>query len=246
MIREALRSFLCGETDFRERLIEKNEFDIRTAEGRGRFYRGIKSSILKFSNEDHKDLYFSFFYTLDDNYPYNYLIFLLLAQNNLLFRKLSQEVYLKFYFNGKISITGEDIFAYLQYLQEADKVFGELNWTRKTMEPIASKYLTILRKLDLLEGRQKKMIKHIQVTDAELAIFVYVLKACYPETSNILTSDFLPFSFLTTERFIERVKMIAQNGWFEMSYSGTILNLEPILNYNQLSNGIFGRPQSKI
>jgi hypothetical protein len=246
MIHEALRSFLCGEQDFKERLVGKNEFAIRTAEGRGRFYRAIKSSIMKFKNDDHKDLYYSFFHQLDEGLPYNFLTFWLLVQNNKLFEKLSREVYLKFYFNGKVSITGDDVFAYLRHLQETDKTFGELAWTKKTMGPIASKYLTILRKLDLLEGKQKKMIKHIQLTDANLAVYLYVLKACYPETSNILKSDFLIFSFMTPERLSERVKKIAQKEWFEMSYTGTNLNVKPTIKYNQLSYAIFGRPQREV
>jgi hypothetical protein len=241
MIYEALRSYLSGELDFKKRLVEENEFAIRTAEGRGRFYRGIKSSVLKFKNDDHQDLYYSFFHQLADGLPYNFLMFWLLAQNNLLFHKLSQEVYLKFYFNGKVSITSDDVFAYLKHLQQTDEVFGKLNWTKKTMEPIASKYLTILRKLDLLEGTQKKLIKHIQLTDTDLVIYLYILKACYPQTSNILTSEFLHFSFMTPKGLNERVKKIAQKGWFEMTYTGMNLNIEPTISYNQLSNAIFGR-----
>lgn len=246
MIQEALQSYLCGDANFQERLVEKNEYDIRTAQGRGRFYRGIKSSILKFKNDNHESLYYSFFHQLDEKFPYDFLIFWLLVQNNLLFEKLSREVYLKFYFNGKVSITGGDVFAYLKHLQETDKAFGELNWTKKTMEPIASKYLTILRKLNLLEGKQKKHIKQINLPDATLTIFLYILKACYPETSNILVNDFLIFSFMTPERLSERVKRIAQKGWYEMSYTGTNLNIEPTINYNQLSYGLFGGPQREV
>jgi hypothetical protein len=242
MIHEALKSYLNDEQDFKERMVKKNEFSIRTEAARGRFYRGIKSSILTFKNEDHKSLYHSFFNQLDDNLPYNFLIFWLLCQNNLLFQKLSNEVYLKFYFNGKISITGDDVFAYLQHLQETDKVFGELKWATQNTKTLASKYLTILRKLDLVEGRQKKQLKHIQISDTTLTIYLFVLKACYPETSNILTSKFLPFSFLTQERFVEKVKKTAQKGWFEMTYTGTNLNIEPIIKYNQLSHALFGRP----
>ncbi len=242
LIYEALRSYFNGGTNFKERLVENNEYAIRTAEGRGRFYRGIKSSVLTFKNDEHKDLYSSFFHQLNEGIPYNFLLFWLLSQNNLLFEKLSRDVYLKYYFNGKVSITGDEVFAYLQHLQETDKSFGDLKWTRKTMVPIASKYLTILRKLDLVEGKQKKHLKNVQVSDHALAIYLYIIKACYPELSNILKSDFLIFSFMTPERFSERVKKIAQKGWFEMTYTGTILNIETIINNNQLAYVLFGRP----
>lgn len=242
LIYEALRSYFQGDSDFRERMVEHNEFAIRTAEGRGRFYRGIKSSVLKFKNDGQKDLYYSFFQQLQEEYPYNFLLFWLLSQNNLLFEKLSREVFLKYFFSGKVSITGDEIFAYLLHLQESDKSFGDLKWTRKTLVPIASKYLTILRKLDLLEGKQKKQLKHIQLSDKALAVYLYIMKASNPEISNLLKSDFLIFSFLTPERFAERVKKIAQKGWFEMTYTGSNLNIEPTINYNQLAYVLFGRP----
>ena len=108
--------------------------------------------------------------------------------------------------------------------------------------PIASKYLTILRKLDLLDGKQKKLLKHVQVSDKALVIYLYIMKSCYPELSNILKSDFLIFSFLTPQRFSEQVKKTAQKGWFEMTYNGSNLNIETTINYNQLTYVLFGRP----
>jgi len=176
---------------------------------------------------------------LDEGLPYDLLIFWLLAQNNLLFRKLSTDVYLKFYFNGKVSITGEDVFAYLKHLQQTDEVFGNLKWTKNTMEPVASKYLTILRKLNLLEGKNKKHIKHVQLSDSDLVVYLYILKACYPQTSNILTSDFLDFSFMTPKSLNERVKKIAQKGWFQMASTVMNLNIEPTIPYKQLANAIY-------
>ena len=242
LIYEALRSYFQGDDDFKERLVEKNEFAIRTAQGRGRFYRGIKSSVLKFKNEEHHDLYQSFFQQLNEDVPYNLLLFWLLCQNNVLFEKLTREVYLKYYFNGKVSITGDEVFAYLLHLQETEKSFGDLKWTRKTMIPIASKYLTILRKLDLLDGKQKKQLKHVHVSDKALVIYLYIMKSCFPELSNILKSDFLIFSFLTPQRFSEQIKKTAQKGWFEMTYNGTNLNIDTTINYNQLAYVLFGRP----
>ena len=37
----------------------------------------------------------------------------------------------------------------------------------------------------------------------------------------------------------DRVKKIAQKGWFEMTYTGVNLNIEPTIPYNQLSHAIF-------
>lgn len=93
MIHESLRSHLNGEADLKERMVRDNIFGIRTEEGRGRFYRGIKSTILSFHNENHRDIYYSFFNELNFDYPYNLLVFWQLVVNNKLFQvRLMEEL----------------------------------------------------------------------------------------------------------------------------------------------------------
>ncbi|WP_075603945.1 BrxA family protein [Saccharicrinis aurantiacus] len=239
MIHEALRSNVCGETNLKERMIKDNIFGIRTEEGRGRFYRGIKSTILSFKNNNHSDIYHSFFNNIDNSLPYNFLIFWQLSLNNKLFRILTEQLYLKYYFNGKTTITGEDVNSFISHLKEIDAEFKALNWTKKTIGPIASKYLTILRKLGFLEGVQKKQLKHVQVSDNVLAVYLHLLKAAYPEANNILNHEFQPFSFIAPESFAERIKRVAQKGLIDMSYSGTSLSVQSKINFKDLANGIY-------
>jgi len=241
MIHESLRSFLNDEIDLKERMINGNIFGIRTEEGRGRFYRGIKSSILNFHNQAHKDIYHSFFYNLDARLPYNLLIFWQLVLNNKLFRSLTKDLFFKFYFNGKATITSEDVYSFIMHLKEQDKEFKELKWTKKTIEPVASKYLTVLKKLGFLDGAQKKMFKHVQVSDTELTVFLYLMKAAYPEVSNQLVNEFQVFSFISPESFPERIKKVAHKGWIGMSYSGTNLTIDPLIENKDLANGLYNR-----
>jgi hypothetical protein len=241
MIHESLRSFLNDEDDLKKRMINDNIFGIRTEEGRGRFYRGIKSSILNFRNPEHKDIYHSFFDTLDDRLPYNLLIFWQLILNNKLFKILSEELFLKFYFNGKATITSEDVYSFIMHLKEQDEEFKNLNWTKKTIEPVASKYLTILKKLGFLEGAQKKTFKHVQISDTELTVFLYLIKATYPEVSNQLVNEFQVFSFVSPESFPERIKKVAKKNWIGMSYSGTNLKVESLIDNKDLANVLYSR-----
>ncbi|MEH1009212.1 BrxA family protein [Winogradskyella sp. ECml5-4] len=241
MIHESLRSYFNGENDLKKRFVEDNIFGIRTEEGRGRFYRGIKSSILTFQNSKHEDIYRSFFSTLNQTLPYNLLIFWQLSINNKLFNVISKELYLKYYFNGKVTITGHDVFYFLQDLKERDEDFKNQNWTKKTTEPVASKYLTILRKLNFVEGVQKKHLIHVQISDQEFAVFLHLLVAIYGEGTNFLNHDFNGFSFVSNESFNERVKRVAQKGFIGMAFSGTKLSLQPIFKLNELADGIFGR-----
>ena len=241
MIYESLRSYFSGEDDLKKRFVEDNVFGIRTEEGRGRFYRGIKSSILEFQNERHKQIYQSFFQNLNQSLPYNLLVYWQLAINNILFQKITHDLYLKYYFNGKATITGQDVFYFIQDLKEHEVDLKTQNWTKKTTEPVASKYLTILRKLGFLEGVQKKQILHIQISDLEFAVFLYLIVAIYGEGTNFLNHEFNNFSFVSKETFAERVKRVAQKGLIGMTFSGTKLSLQPTINYNELADGIFGR-----
>jgi hypothetical protein len=241
MIHEALRSDLNGEIDLKERMVQDNVFGIRTEEGRGRFYRGIKSTILKFQNEDHRHFYYSFFNELDTSLPYNLLVFWQLVINNKLFQVLTRELYLKFYFQGKTTITAQDVLFFIADLKERDQEFKDSNWTGKSIGPVASKYLTVLRKLGLVEGIQKKEIKHVQISDNEFATFLYLLSTLYPPGENLLLNDFNIFSFVSAKSFQERVKKVAKKGLIGMTYTGTKLTTEPIINYKDLANGIYRR-----
>ncbi len=241
MLHEALRSYLNDEEDLKGRMIYDNIFGIRTEEGRGRFYRAINSSILNFVNEDHKKIYSSFFKNLDDRLPYNFLVFWQLAINNRLFNLITKQLYLKFYFDGKTSITREYVLAFIMHLKEEDEEFKQLNWTKKTILPIASKYLTILRKLGFVEGVQKKHLKHIQISDAVLAVFLNIIIAVYPEERNLLKSEHRIFSFISPDSFPERIKKIASKGWINMTYSGSVLNIEPTIDFKELADVIYNR-----
>jgi hypothetical protein len=131
-------------------------------------------------------------------------------------------------------------------LKEKDQEFKDLNWTPKSIRPVASKYLTILRKLGLVDGKQKKEIKHVQLTDNEFATFLYLMTTLYPQNENLLKNEFQIFSFVSAESFPERVKQVAKKGLIGMTFTGTKLTIEPTIDYSNLANGIYRRAQSQI
>lgn len=243
MIHESLRLFFNDNSleKVKSKFIEENIFGIRTEEGRGRFFRGIKSTILKFHSQEHEDLFRSFFKSLDQAFPYSLLVFWQISVNNKLFCTLNKDLYLKYYFNGKTTITGSDVFHFIQDLKERDQELKDQNWTLKTTEPVASKYLTVLRKLNFVEGSQKKQLLYVQISDKEFAIFLHLLIAVYGEGTNYLNHEFNQFSFVSNESFLERVKRVAKKGFIHMAFSGTKLALKPMFNFKELSHGIFGR-----
>tara|TARA_R110002050_G_scaffold158381_3_gene287674 strand:+ start:12239 stop:13018 length:780 start_codon:yes stop_codon:yes gene_type:complete len=241
MIYEALNRHFNGESDLRNVMTQQNSYGIRTESGRKRLYDSINSFVLDFKNNNHKSIYQSFFKNLDLGLPFNLLIFWQLSLNNDLFRVLTKDVYLKFYFQGKAHLTAADILFFINELKETDSDFKQLEWSQLTIKAIASKYLTILRKLGLVEGVKKKVIKHVPISDNELATFLYLFSAVYPNGENLLFHEFNVFSFVTAENQLERMKKLTRKGLIGMTYTGTKLTIEPIINYKDLSDGIYRR-----
>ena len=145
---------------------------------------------------------------------------------------------MKNYFSGRVSFPKEDIVAYLKDLIARTPELQD-KFTDKTISTIASKYLTVLKKLDLLEGKQKKMFKHIQVSNEALVIFIHLLKAIDPSGSDMLKNRYLPLSMLSLESFSERVKQLAKKDLVNMSYNGVALKIETIHTSKGVADVLF-------
>lgn len=242
MIIRAMESFLEGDTSFEKLLVEENYFGFRTAATRGRFMRVLTSSILKFENDSHRQLVKSFLKHPDGRNHIHLLIIWQMAINNLLFRRLMNDVYFKFYFDGKVSLVRTDVMAYLMHLKQTDADFAKTNWTKKTLEHIASGFLAILKKAAIVTGGQKKTIEVIRLSDQYLTFFLYLLNAIEKDNSNIYQSRFVNFGFVPVDLLFERIKAIARKDWINISHAGDRLKIEPVIDYKDLANVVFNRP----
>ena len=113
------------------------------------------------------------------------------------------------------------------YIKEIISNHPELKdkWSKLTIETIASKYLTILKKLDLVEGSVKKNFKHLQITNEALLIFINLVLAVEPECSNFFDAKLFPLCFVSKENFLIRAKELAGKDLIELSFNGTSLKI---------------------
>jgi hypothetical protein len=74
--------------------------------------------------------------------------------SNELFILISKNVYAKTYFSGRTSLAGKEVFAYLKDIQTLSSKLNTFLYS--TLDKIASKYLTILKKLEMMEGAINK------------------------------------------------------------------------------------------
>jgi hypothetical protein len=164
-----------------------------------------------------------------------HLLFWNASFNSDLFRYLNEHVYFVSFFSGRITIKPDEVAACLKDLRERE---SELKaWSDYTLEKNASKYLTLLKKFNLMEGSQKKTILHPYLNDKMFVLFIYWLKAV-EEKSNLLESEWLKYSFCERPIFIERLLQKKFSNYYQLQYSGDKLKIETLIPYENIYHAI--------
>ena len=225
LIIKAIELYTSGKEAMEDAVVKHNEFDFKTENARKRFLAAVTSTFLNFQNKEHEELVTTLFTHNISLETKQLILFWQFSLANRLFFEISRDVFVKNYFSGRVSFPKEDIVAYLKDLIAKTPELKD-KFTDITINTIASKYLTVLKKLDLLEGRQKKTFKHIQVSNDALLVFIYLIKAIDPSGSDVLQNKYLSLSMLSTESFTERAKQLAKKDLINMSFNGVALKLE--------------------
>ena len=137
-----------------EKIISRDIYGIRTEATRGRFLRGIHSTLINYKNASHRQLIYDCFTKESTLELKRIAIYLQIAINNQVFFELTNRVFLKLYFAGRLTVDKIEFSSYLYNLKEENSQVRK--WDDSTIEEVASKYLTLLKKLGFLKGKQKK------------------------------------------------------------------------------------------
>jgi len=240
LIYSALPLLLKDPNELQNILVTNNEFDFRTERSRKRFLTVLNSAFIS----DNK--YVNDLATILINHYENdetskaILIFWFFSFNNRLFFELNRDVFLKYYFQGRAELPKDAVIAYIKDLIVRNpELKGK--WSEITIDTIAYKYLTILKKLHLLEGVKKKTYRHTIITDELLAVFVHLINLLANRKSNFLEDELMPFTFISKDNILDRLKKIGKKDWIKMNFTGTTLNVEPSFKINTIIDGIFRR-----
>lgn len=225
LILRAIELFSKNSDELEILVINDNYFDFRSEKSRKRFLSGIYSAFLSFENEKHREILIEIFQTDPSMKAKQLILFWQFLVTNELFFEITKNVFIKAYFSGRVSLPKDDIVAFIKDLISKNDELKNA-WSQATIETIASKYLTILKKLELLEGSSKKSFKNIQISNEELLIFIYLVKTIEPELSNFLNSKYIDFIFTSKDSLLNRIKQLAKKDLFEMSFSGDQLKIE--------------------
>ena len=240
LIYKALPLLLNDPKELENILVTNNEFDFRTEKSRKRFLSVLNSAFVSKNKTIDELASVLMLYFKNDENAQAVLLFWLFNMNNKLFFELNRDLFLKYYFQGRAELPKEAVIAYIKDLiSRVDDLKGK--WSEITIDTIASKYLTILKKLKLLEGNQKKKFTLIRVSDELLAVFIHLIDLLENRKGNFLEDDFLGFTFISKDNILDRLKRIGKKDWVKLNFNGVALQVEPVFNNNNIIDGIFRR-----
>lgn len=240
LIYKALPLLISKDDKLTQILVKDNEFNLRTEKSRKRFLSALNSAFV-----GDNDLVNEFIGSvliekeLDDKSKAIFL-FWVFSINNELFRELNNKLFLKYYYQGRAEFPAKDVEAYLKDLINRTEDF-QGRWSENTISTIASKYLTTLKKLNLLEGTQKKSFCFIRVSDELIVFLIHIYTLLEQQGSNFLEHEFSQWMFISKDSILERLKKIGKKDWIKMNYTGSALRVESGFNNNSIIDGIFRR-----
>ena len=238
LIEAALEHFANGkdQLELNELVITNNAFDFRTESARKRFLAAVNGSILVFANDNHKALIENLFSASGHESLKRKVVFWQLLFGNDLFLLISKNVYAKAYFSGRTSLAGKEVFAYLKDLQTLSPKLN--TFSDSTLETIASKYLTILRKLEMMEGVIKKQILNIRLSEHEELFYVYLIMSVDNSTRDILKNPYREFFFLEKSELVQALKNIKYMPFIDITPTGETLNVNLKMSPKELVDAI--------
>lgn len=222
-----------------ESVIRKNIYNIRTEESRIRFLNGVKSAFWHFKNNDHETLIRSLFKSSRFEKTKRFSLFWMFAINNTLFENITINAFIKAYLSGRVQIRNDEIVGYLNHFREANDIVRK--WSDSTIDRVSSKYLTFLKKIDFVKGRQKKEFYYIQVDDTSVIFFIYLLKAITPNQHDIIKNKYIDLIFIDKHNLPNVLKKAKYTEYFNMKITGQNIVIDPKYSFEELINVISSR-----
>lgn len=204
---------------------------IKTDKSVKRFENAISGTLIKFKNIEVESMLRSILDSENITHDSLLLIFWNASLNNELLNYLNREIYFLAFYSGRISIKQNEVAACLKDLKEREPELKK--WSDSTIGVSASKYLTLLKKFNLMEGSLNKTILHPYLNDKMFILFIYWIKAIEPK-ANLLESTWLKYSFCEQLVFIERLMQKKYSNYFQFTFTGDRLNIETLVPYKNI------------
>ncbi len=204
---------------------------IKTKKSVERFEKAINSTILNFVSEDQKEIVKNLIIEEGVSADSRLMLFWNASFNNELLEAINSNIFFPAYYSGRLILKQGEVAAFLKELKEDEVQINK--WSDSTIETTASKYLTLLKKFNLLEGSSSKSIKPPFLNDKIFILFIYWLLSIEDKT-NILSSKWIQYSFSEKNHFVERILQKSFSKFIEVNYTGDKLQVFPLIEYTNI------------
>lgn len=209
--------------------------NIKTDKSIRLFEKAITNNFLKFQKDEVKQLLVPFLESGQVSNDMRLCLFWNASLNNDLLNYLNIKVFFPAFYSGRFSVKRDEVVACLDDLKLREELLKK--WSESTIKMTASKYLTLLKKIGLMEGTANKNIVHPHLNDKMFILYIYWISAV-SETKNILVSPWLRYNFSDKNIFIERILKKRYSKYFNIIYTGDKLQVEPLIPYNEIYESI--------
>jgi len=219
-----------------DNMIVGNLYGIRTKSSRKRYYFGINSTFLQFNNRDHRNFITTVFSNDFPNITQRFIAYIQMAVNNELFYLLTKDVLAELLFNGRLTVDKQIFVAYINDLKRIN--IDKIEWTDETVITVASKYLTLMKKLGFLKGTQKKEFCSFTPTDEMIILAVYLITSLNPEKASFLKNPYSSLLLMTSEGIMERLRRVSLQKYISISTTGNDMKVELKYDYKDIAGEI--------
>lgn len=145
---------------------------------------------------------------------------------------------------GRLTVPKDEFTAYLYDLR--DKQPDIQNWSNSTIDIIASKYLTLLKKLDFLKGRFRKEFCTLDLDDSTIVYLVYLFKSLGNVNPDIMKNPYLDILPYSKDNLYKRIKKISLIDYFTIYTLGYDLKINLKYGFEEIVDVIIQNYRSKV
>ena len=202
----------------------KQDLGIRSEKSTSRIEHGVKKAFLSFKNQEHEKFIYKLFSKQLNKFDMAFILYWQFLVINPLFREITEEVFVKYYFDGRAYIDSEDILGFIIELKKERK---EIDWSESTLKIIANKYLNLMTKLGFVEKEGRKLtFSYLSMSPNMQILLLYFSRFYPPCNESRLSNTLAKLSFLPQDDLVQRYKTLSKDGMFDMSYNGEFISIK--------------------
>lgn len=246
LINDVISAFAYHKSEeyINEEIFKQNVYGIRTLRSRKRFLSAIIKTFIKFKTKEHQQVFYTLFAQNNFSNLKRMALYFQFSFNDQLFFELTTKVYMKLYKAGRLTVSKDEFNAYLYDLR--DRKPDIQNWSNSTIDIVASKYLTLLKKLGFLKGRFRKEFCTLDLDDPTIVYMVYLLKSLGNINPDIMKNPYLDILPYSNDNLYRRIKKISLVDYFKIYTLGYDLKVNLKYKFEEIINVIIQNYRSKV